>query len=56
MKQPKKPTYEQKRAITAHSLNAKEWAVIRETDFYLYIINKKTGATKTIDKFLKERR
>ena len=51
MKNQKKPTRAQKEAISAYYFNPKEWAVVKETEFYLYIINKETGKKKTIDKF-----
>lgn len=51
MKQPKKLTRIQKECLSAHHLNADNWALIEETEFYLKIINKKTGTRKTIDKF-----
>lgn len=51
MKQPKRLTKTQKECLTAHHLNAKKWALIEETDFYLKIINKQTGTRKTLDKF-----
>lgn len=51
MKQPKKLTREQKETLTAMHLNAKEWMLIEETDFYLKVINKATGKRKSIDKF-----
>lgn len=51
MKQPKRLTCEQKRCLSAHSLNWKEWMFVEETEFCYRIINKKTGAIKSVDKF-----
>lgn len=51
MKQPKKLTRLQKECLSAYRLNAKNWALVEETDFYLKIVNKQTGARKTLDKF-----
>lgn len=51
MKQPKRLTCEQKRCPSAHSLNWKDWALVEETEFYYRIINKRTGAIKSVDKF-----
>lgn len=51
MKQPKKLTLMQKRTLSEYGLNAKEWMLVAETDFYLKIINKKTGQRKSLDKF-----
>lgn len=51
MKQPKKLTRNQKECLSAHHLNAENWMLVEETEFYLKIINKQTGARKTVDKF-----
>lgn len=51
MKQPKRLTREQKRCVSAHYLNVKDWMLIEETEFYYKIIHKKTGTMKSIDKF-----
>lgn len=51
MKQPKKLTKDQKICVSAHHLNAKNWSLVKETEFYLYIINKETGRTRRVDKF-----
>lgn len=51
MKQPKKLTRSQKECLNAHHLNADNWALIEETEFYLKIINKETGKRKSVDKF-----
>lgn len=51
MKQPKKLTRDQKCCLSAHYLNWKEWMLVEETEFYYRIINKKTGAVKSVDKF-----
>ena len=56
MKQAKRLTREQKECASAHYLNANDWALIEETDFYYKIINKKTGQKKSIDKFRRARR
>lgn len=56
MKQPKKLTREQKEALTASHLNAKEWMLIEETDFYLKVVNKETGQRKSVDKFRRLRK
>lgn len=47
----KQLTLEQKKCVSAHYLNAKEWMLKEETDFYLKIIHKITGYVKIIDKF-----
>lgn len=51
MKQPKKLTRAHKIAVSAHNLNANNWSIIEETEFYLKIIHKQTGKTRKIDKF-----
>lgn len=56
MKQPKKLTREQKECLSAHYLNCKDWMLVEETEFYYRIINKNTGAVKSIDKFRRLRR
>lgn len=55
MKQPKRLTREQKCRVSAHYLNPKDWMLVEETEFYYRIINKKTGAIKSVDKFRKRR-
>ena len=50
MKQPKKLTKEQKQAVSAYHLNAKNWMLVEEMGEYLKIINKETGKTKIIDR------
>lgn len=53
MKQPKKLTRQQKECLSAHHLNADNWMLVEETDFYLKIINKETMKRKSVDKFRK---
>ena len=55
MKQPKKLTRVQKQCLSAHNLIADNWMLIEETDFYLKVINKKTGSKKSIDKFIRQK-
>lgn len=38
MKQPKKLTYKQKVIVSSHRLNADDWMLEKETDFYLYLM------------------
>ena len=52
MKQPKKLTRNQKECLSAHHLNAENWMLVEETEFYLKIINKQTGVKKMVDKFI----
>lgn len=51
MKQPKRLTRKQKECLTAHCLNWNDWMLVEETDFCYRVINKKTGAVKSVDKF-----
>ena len=52
MKQPKKPTRNQKEIIRSNGLNEKDWMVVRESDFYINLVHKKTGQRKRIDNYL----
>lgn len=51
MKRPKKPTRAQKEIITNNHLNSDNWMVLKETEFYLYLINKEMNRRKTVTKF-----
>ena len=51
MKQPKKLTYKQKVIVSSHKLNANDWTLERETEFYLYLVSKDGAKKKIIDKF-----
>lgn len=51
MKNPKKLTRTQKEIVSSHGLNAKNWALVEETEFYLKIVNKDSGNTRMVDKF-----
>ena len=53
MKQPKRLTRQQKQIVTANGLNASNWMLAEETDFYLKLINKETGKKRAVDKFWK---
>lgn len=55
MKQPKKLTRAQKEIVSSHGLNADEWALVEETDFYYKLINKTSGVRKSIDKFRRKK-
>lgn len=51
MKQPKRLTREQKEIVSSHYLKADDWMLASESEFYLKLVHKETGKTKTIDKF-----
>lgn len=55
MKNPKRLTREQKEIVSSHGLNARNWALVEETEFYLKIINKESGKTRMVDKFRRKR-
>lgn len=51
MKQPKKLTREQKIAVSANNLNPDNWALVRQTEFYLKIINKTSGTIREVGRY-----
>lgn len=51
VKQPKKLTYKQKVIVSLHRLNANNWMLEKETDFYLCLVSKDGAKKKIIDKF-----
>ncbi len=53
MKRAKRLSRRQKECLTAHYLDASKWMLVEETEFYLKVIHKETGARKTLDKFRK---
>lgn len=50
MKQPKRLTREQKQAVSAAGYLPENWQLEQETEFYLKIVHKRTGARRTVDK------
>ena len=56
MKQGKPLTRTQKEIVSSHYLNAKEWSLVFETEFYLKIVHKASGEKRIIDKFRKSKR
>lgn len=53
VKQPKELTLEQKKIVSSHGLNANDWMLDKETEFYFYLINKEGKIRRTIDKFMR---
>ena len=53
MKRGKRLTRKQKECLTENYLKADDWMLIKETEFYLKIIHKKTNERRSIDKFRK---
>lgn len=53
MKQPKRLTRSQKECVSSHHLKVYDWMLVRETEFYLYLINKERTKTKRVDKFIR---
>lgn len=56
MKQPKRLTRKQKECLSAHMVNWHNWSFVEETDFSYRMVNKKTGAIKSFDKFTRRKR
>ena len=54
MKQPKKLCRWQKECLSANHMNADEWMLVEETDFYLKVIHKTTGQRKSVDKHIRK--
>lgn len=52
MKQPKRLTKEQKKAVSASGYLPDNWMLERETEFYLHIIHKITGTRKIVDRYV----
>ena len=52
MKQPKKPTRNQKEIIRSNGLNENDYMIVRESEFYIVLIHKKTCKQKRIDNYL----
>lgn len=56
MKRPKRLTWEQKIAVSAYHLNPKDWALLKNGDVYMTIVNKHDKKkTMRIDKFARAR-
>ncbi len=51
VKQPKKLTRKRKDIVSSYRLNANDWMLEKETDFYLYLMSKDGTKKKIIDKF-----
>ena len=54
MKQPKKLSREQKEIVSNNNLNADQWMLVEELEFYLKIMNKGTSKIKMITRFPKK--
>lgn len=55
MKQPTKLKREYKMAVSAHYLNPDDWMLLKDGEFYITIIHKKTQKTKIIDKYARRK-
>lgn len=51
MKNPKRLTLEQKKAVSAAGFNAENWLLVEQTEFYLKIIHKTSGKTRRVDRY-----
>ena len=56
MKQGKRLTREQKECVSAHNYNVKDWSLVKETEFYLYIVKKGTKQVEVLDKFTRKKK
>jgi len=50
MKQPKKPTYNNKKLMSKKGLEPDAWAVVSESKTELTVISKRTGAIRVLEK------
>lgn len=55
MKQPKKLTLEQKKAVSAYHLNPKNWMLVEDMGTYLKIIHKTKHEIKFVDKYARRK-
>lgn len=55
MKQPKKLTRDIKEKVYSHGLNVDQWMLVKETEFYLYLISKDGKQRKVIGNFKKRK-
>lgn len=51
MKQPKKLTRSQKEILSNNGLNANQFMLVEEREFFLVVQNKETGVLKNVSKF-----
>lgn len=51
MKNPKRLTREQKIAVSAAGLNAENWMLVEQSEFYPKIIHKISGKIRRIDRY-----
>ncbi len=54
MKRPKRLTRKYKEVCTAYNLNPSEWMLVKETGFYIHIINKVSKKRRILDKFIRK--
>lgn len=50
MKNPKKPTYEQRKTIQRLGLNPMDWLVSKDTSTEMMLVNRHTKTTRIIQK------
>lgn len=46
-----KLTYNQKQIMSKNGLNAADWLLESETEFYMKVVNKRTGERKNVSKY-----
>lgn len=51
MKNPKRLTLEQKKAVSAAGINTEYWLLAEQTEFYLKIVHKTSWKTKRVDRY-----
>lgn len=48
---PRKLTLAERAAVAVYYLNPKDWLFVSESEFYMKIVNAKTGKKRIIDKY-----
>lgn len=56
LKQPKRLTLEEKKAVSAYKLRAEDWMLLKDGDPYITIIHKQSGETRIIDKYARAKK
>ena len=56
MKQPRRLTLNEKKAVSAYNLDPDDWMLQKDGDTYITIVHKVTGKTKIIDKYARPKK
>lgn len=52
MKRGRRLTRSEKEVVSSHGYNATEWLLVKETEFYLYLVHKENNKKRlTVDNF-----